>query len=113
MVLGPVGIRVRTPCASQPISVALVNVQSAPSLSVRRAPISHIRQVPGSSAALVKRCGSGVMGMVGKTGCAARCRTVYAKLLDCCGGGSSVLVVTGSCRSRGHRVGGRILVGGD
>ena len=113
MVLVQVGMRVLTPCASRPILVTLENVQSAPSLPVRRAPISHFWPVAGSSTAPAKRSGSGVAGIVGKMGCAARCQTAYIKLVDCHGGGSLMLVVTGSCYSQGRRVGGRILVDGD
>ena len=46
-------------------------------------------------------------------GCAERCWTAYAKLVNCRDGGLLVLVVTGSCRSWGRHVYGRILVGGD
>ena len=113
MVLVPVSMRVPTLCASQPISVTLANVKSAPSLPVRRAPISHIWPVAGLSAAPAKIYGSAVAGIVGKMGCAVRCRTAYMKLIDCCGGDSLMSVVMRSCRSWGRRVGGRILVGGD
>ena len=54
MVFVLIRMRVLTPYDNLPISVALECVHSAPSLLVRRVPITHILPVAGSSVAPAK-----------------------------------------------------------
>ena len=73
MVFIPIGMWVPTPCANLSILVTLMYIHLAPSLPVRRAPISYILLVAGSSVAPAKSGVAGGAEVLGKTGLFARC----------------------------------------
>ena len=73
MVFVLIRMRVLNPYDNLPISVALECVHSAPSLLVRRVPITHILPVAGSSVAPAKSGGADGVGVLGKICSFARC----------------------------------------